>query len=214
MAGKIDWDGDEPKIKWGGDMSPESVISGGHELLRSGDSLLVDPSLFRGQFQTDLDLCNYLVFAAQIHLCNLGSSGISRNIINSVGMKGVAELVRKQLGQPRLSSEVAVREFKSRNPNTETTSLPYFADDNETAGSAIVRMLEAGFLPSVVLGGVDGHAVLPIGFSADRQQLVVWDGLNGRGDPSLRRLDVSRDDLKVGLVAKINSGFDLRNTSN
>lgn len=175
------------------------------EIIIRDDKLVIDPCLLENQTQTDLDSCNYLVLAALVHLCNPeGVSPIPRRL----GFKTVAKIIRGQVGTPRLSTWQMQEELQKRLPNVRlvTGMLGYAKDNEESVGQAVVHMLEEGMLPAVMLQK-ENHAILPIGYSGDKLEVIAWDALSGRGNPRLRRLPTNEDDLWLIAAARFNKGY-------
>lgn len=185
------------------------------ENIEPTDRLLIDPSIFEGAMQTDGDLCNYLTFTAQIHMCGKGAeqAKISQRIIKEGGIKPLAELIRKQMGQVRLTNWEARDEFAKRVPGvTALHGLSGYKLQNENAGEAIVRMIdEDQMIPSILIQN-ENHAVLGIGVSGNGQEILVWDALRGTGNPRLRRIPIDNDQIGVMLAAKVNPVFQARKT--
>lgn len=185
-----------------------------NEVVKTSDRLLVDPDYFKGQYQTDSDLCNYLALAAQVHMCTPNNEDAERSklVMKNSGLKRVAEMVRKQVGEARLSTHQAESEFKDRTgitPIYGATGLKQagLMNEGENVGYGIARAISGeGMLPSVLLFKED-HMVLGIGTSGDGKEIIAWDALMGKGDPKLRRISVDRDDLGMNIAAKINPVF-------
>ena len=137
------------------------------EILKPSDKLIVNPKFFKGQFQPDSNLCNYLAFAAQIHMCQPEQSQaqISEKVIEGSGILKVAEMVRTQVGTPRLSNFQAQEEFNERTgiePVYGATGLKQAGiwKEGDNVGKAMARAIsEKEMLPSIILMGAD-HVVL------------------------------------------------------
>lgn len=184
------------------------------EVVKSSDKLIVDPKLFKGQFQPDGNLCNYLALAAQIHTCNPDQSQaeISKKVIENAGILKVAEMVRTQVGTPRLSNFQAQDEFRERagiEPVYGATGLKQAGiwKEGDNVGRAMASAIaNEGMLPSILLMSED-HVVLGIGTSDDKKEIIAWDALTGQGNPRLRRISVDKDNMGMIIAAKVNPVF-------
>ena len=183
-----------------------SLESSSPEVILENDSYLVDPKVFSGQKQTDGHLCNYLTTIAQVQLCR--NDSYLEDIKNFGGLKGAAEALRKEVGTPELNNFQARDVVSERIPDSvEKITLMSLWEpaDDLSVGEGVVKMIEQDFLPSVILEG-ERHAVLPIGVSENRQELIVWDALTGKGDSRLRRVPVDTT-MSFNASAKINPVF-------
>ncbi len=184
------------------------------EGVRSSDKMIVDKDLFRGQFQTDGDLCVYMTLAAQLHLGKERTTlSVDRKaIIERVGFKNVAESLRKDVKTARLSNWKVRELLNERQPESKKIfALSEYLSEGETLGKASVRMMKEGFLPSFILQNED-HAVLGIGYSSDEKEIVVWDSLSGKGDPRLRRIPIDRNDLNFVSAVELDGNFKVKNS--
>lgn len=184
-----------------------------HEMLRDGDRLLIDTKYFEGQTQTDVHLCNYLVFTAQLCLANYRDrathSYYKSQLLEGLGVKKIAELIRKEVGTEELSNWQQREELASRigqSAHYIERLTDFSPDSKESVGQALLRMLEIDMAVGVMLGN-EGHAVLAIGYSSDKSEIIVWDALMGRGNPRLRRINLNDPHLEVTTAVAVHPGF-------
>lgn len=190
-----------------------------HEMIKESDHFLVDPDLFKGQFQTDSDLCGYLALAAQMQMGMMDKTEAetAKKAISSYGLKTMAENLRRQVGSNRLDTHSAEREIKDRidaKPIIGGSGLKDagFWRPGENIGEAIANAIDEGeMLPSIILAGLD-HMVLGIGVSEDKNEIIAWDAKMGTGDPKLRRIPVDSPMLErmnsgMAIAVKVNPVF-------
>lgn len=180
---------------------------------KSSDKFLVDLGLLAGVRQRDSYMCGYLVFEAFLHMTPFTANEESLTVVRNCGLQASAEALREQVGSETLTSTQMRDLARNDREIWVTDSMLNYARERERAGDALARMVGEGMI-SVVTLTRENHAVMVVGVSDDKKELILWDPLSGyRKDedmPNLRREPVGRDDYALVVAAKVNDVFGPR----